>query len=76
MPLVVLVIYCEWFEQILRVACQTQSVFESLVEVGIELYLVDHVGLVYDEVAGFASAKFTQPFIFIRVALLHGKLLH
>jgi predicted Rdx family selenoprotein len=48
MTLIVLVIYCEWFEQILRIAWEIQSVFESFVKVGIEFDLVDHVGLVYD----------------------------
>ena len=51
MPLVVLVVNFEGLKQALRVAGETQSVFEPSVEVGVELDLVDHVGLVYDDVA-------------------------
>ncbi len=56
MPLIVFVINSERFYQIHRVARENEGVGESLVEVGVELYFIDHVGLVYYDVAGLARA--------------------
>ena len=59
MPLIVFVVNFEGLEQALWVAGETQSVFEPSVEVGVELDLVDHVGLVYNDVAWVALVIFS-----------------